>query len=62
MGSMIKKIFITGGLGLIGKELIKNLNNFDYELTVTDLNKQLKRYKKKFVIIQEMVAAFKFKE
>ena len=45
MGSMIKKIFITGGLGLIGKELIKNLDNFDYELTVTDLNKQLKRYK-----------------
>tara|TARA_B100000787_G_C16177165_1_gene289680 strand:+ start:839 stop:1813 length:975 start_codon:yes stop_codon:yes gene_type:complete len=42
---MIRKILITGGLGLIGKELVKNLNNFDYELTVTDLKKQLIRYK-----------------
>jgi UDP-glucose 4-epimerase len=42
---MIRKIFITGGLGLIGKELIKNLNDSDYELTVTDLKKQLVRYK-----------------
>ncbi len=42
---MTKNIFITGGLGLIGKELIKNLNNFDYKLTITDLKKQLIRYK-----------------
>jgi UDP-glucose 4-epimerase len=42
---MIKKIFITGGLGLIGKELVKNLNNYKYNLIITDVKNQIKRHK-----------------
>ena len=42
---MIKKIFITGGLGLIGRELIKKLSNLKYNLVVIDIKKQIKRHK-----------------
>tara|TARA_Y100001958_G_C21195779_1_gene523164 strand:+ start:449 stop:1420 length:972 start_codon:yes stop_codon:yes gene_type:complete len=41
-----KKIVITGGLGLIGKELIEFLNKDNYEIIVIDLKGQIKRYKK----------------
>ena len=40
------KIVITGGLGLIGKELIQILKNDNYEIIALDLKGQMKRYKK----------------
>ena len=41
-----KKIVITGGLGLIGKELIEFLKKDNYEIIVIDLKGQIKRHKK----------------
>jgi UDP-glucose 4-epimerase len=40
---MIKKIFITGGLGVVGKELIKLLIQDNYNLICIDTRKQISR-------------------
>ena len=33
---MVKKILITGGLGLIGSNLAIKLTNLDYKVTIVD--------------------------
>tara|TARA_B110000902_G_C14189709_1_gene543698 strand:+ start:211 stop:1188 length:978 start_codon:yes stop_codon:yes gene_type:complete len=42
----MKKILITGALGLIGKELLKILIKDNFEIIAIDLKGQIKRYKK----------------
>jgi nucleoside-diphosphate-sugar epimerase len=46
MAQTIKNIFITGALGLVGRELVKSLLKEEYKLTCIDLKKQINRNKK----------------
>jgi len=45
MAQTIKNIFITGALGLVGRELVKSLLKEEYKLTCIDLKKQINRNK-----------------
>ena len=44
-----KRIFISGGAGIIGKELVKLLSEFNVKIFVGDLKKRPKEFTKKVI-------------
>ena len=52
MEQMTRKVLITGGLGLIGKELIYKLSKKKIKLTIIELESTIKKIKTLLIIFK----------